>query len=200
MSRVALWVALLGLPVAAFGIRGWVWTPYSVSSDAMAPAVQSQEVVGVWRVLEPAVGDVVAFVPQGESAPSFKRVLAVGPASVSVSGEGGLTVDGDPLAGDESVWMNLTAPGCEDGEHELQTVLIGEREVAVMPGGTALQDVEIPDGSYYLLGDNRPGSSDSRHLGPISSDRILGVATRVLWSSDSCNGDMRWDRIATPLR
>jgi signal peptidase I len=166
----------------------------------MAPSVQSQEIVGVWRVVEPVVGDVVAFVPQGESAPSFKRVVAVGPASVSLSERGGLTVDGALLDGGESVWMQLSAPGCEGGEHELQTLTLGERSVPVVYGGTAVQEVEIPDGSYYLLGDNRPGSSDSRHLGPISSDRILGVATRVLWSSDSCNGNMRWDRIATPLR
>jgi len=35
--------------------------------------------------------------------------------------------------------------------------------------------VEVPDGSWFLLADNREGALDSRWWGPISEDRILGV-------------------------
>jgi signal peptidase I len=82
----------------------------------------------------------------------------------------------------------------------LQTESWGARSGEVFAGGTAITAVVVPPGSVYLLGDNRPGSSDSRHLGPISEEQILGVVSRVLWSRDSCSGGTRWERIGEGLR
>ena len=43
----------------------------------------------------------------------------------------------------------------------------------------------IPEGYYLVLGDNRPHSKDSRHIGLISEDQILGKATWIQWPLSS---------------
>ena len=45
-----------------------------------------------------------------------------------------------------------------------------------MPG-----PVKIPDGSYYVMGDNRTDSEDSRFFGPIPESLIVGRAVAVVW-------------------
>lgn len=42
--------------------------------------------------------------------------------------------------------------------------------------------VQLGNGQYYLLGDNRNNSGDSREFGPVSNDEIRGRAVRRLWS------------------
>lgn len=166
----------------------------------MAPALMEQDVVGLWKWGNPQVGDVVGYIPDEESALSFKRLIAVGPAEIGVGADGGLLVDGVPVQNHGVSSSAFSAPGCGQGELETVVEHWGSSEVEVLPGGTSFTEVTIPAGSVYLLGDNRPASSDSRHVGPISKDRILGVATRVLWARDSCSGSISWERVGLNLR
>jgi len=191
---------VVGLPVLALAARVWVFSPYQVQSDAMAPALFHSEVVGIWKLAEPELGDIVACVPQGESAPGVKRVVAIGPAEVGPGPSGELLVNGSAAFGGSRTQGRLEGIDCAGAELMLQIERWGEQSGGVLAGGTAITAVEIPQGSLYLLGDNRPGSSDSRHLGPISDEQVLGVASRVLWSRDSCSGSMRWERMGEALR
>jgi signal peptidase I len=51
--------------------------------------------------------------------------------------------------------------------------------------------VTIPSGSYYLLGDNRPDSNDSRYIGTIKREDIDGVVSNIIRKEDYDNGK-RW--------
>ena len=137
--------------------------------------------MGLWKRGTPEVGDIVGYVPDEEAAPSFKRVIAVGPAEIDVDSDGALTVNGEPAWREGESLSALSAPGCGIGDIETEVQRWGASVVDVLPGGTGFSPVTVPPGSFYLLGDNRPASSDSRHVGPITEERILGVVTRVLW-------------------
>jgi signal peptidase I len=62
----------------------------------------------------------------------------------------------------------------------------------------AMPPYTVPPGEYFVLGDNRNDSNDSHAWGPLSGDRIFGVARSIYWSQDG-GGSVRWERIGRPL-
>ena len=48
---------------------------------------------------------------------------------------------------------------------------------------------------YWMMGDNRHNSADSRYWGFVPEDHIVGRASTVIFSKDKDNGKIRWNRI-----
>lgn len=60
-------------------------------------------------------------------------------------------------------------------------------------------DVTVPEGKYFMMGDNRDDSADSRYWGFLPEQNIIGKATHVLVSFDSIKHPVRWERVASKI-
>ena len=76
-------------------------------------------------------------------------------------------------------------------------------EVAAIPSVPAMRDFgpyRVPANSYFMMGDNRDNSFDSRYFGAVKRDRILGRATSVVISLDrEHHWEPRWDHFFSSL-
>lgn len=164
-AKLALAVACLGIVLTAAGGSALLlqFHLFRQVSASMSPTLKSGEVV-VGETVSPAelhTGDVVVVDPTGWSftGPALKRVIGTGGERVACCTSGWVTVNGRPL--DEPY-----APSAN--------------------GGMPDYAVTVPAGRFFLLGDNRADSMDSRmFLGqeqgslPASSIRM-----RVVWTAD----------------
>lgn len=81
--------------------------------------------------------------------------------------------DAEPARGDVVVFRSPLDP---------DEVLV--KRISALPGELIASQI-VPAGHYFLLGDNRGNSVDSRRWGPLPRHRIIGRARIVLWSSAS---------------
>ena len=61
--------------------------------------------------------------------------------------------------------------------------------------GDSMAPTMIPADAYFLLGDNRDNSLDSRFIGPFQRQQLLGKAKTIYFSSDPETHRPRWNRI-----
>lgn len=159
----------LGCVVAAVVLFNCVARLTRVDGDSMNNTLQDGEIMLIWSLgYTPKQGDIVVLnktpvLLTGWTEPRaiVKRVIATGGQTVDIDYMAGLVyVDGQPL--DEPYLP----------------------EEMYLPGPTMQQTHwEVPEGSIFVMGDNRNHSTDSRddRLGVIDTDYILGKAVLALW-------------------
>lgn len=138
-----------------------LWMPVlQIYGSSMAPTLQEGEIVISLKGTDFEPGDIVAFYYGNRLL--VKRYIA-GPGSwVDIDEEGNVTVDGVPL---EEPYLLEKALGASDLEYPYQ----------------------VPDERYFLMGDNRETSVDSRHsaVGCVAEEQIVGEIVFRVWPMDS---------------
>lgn len=133
----------------------------SVDGDSMEPTLNTGDRVIISSLFyEPKAGDIVVISqPNEKNKPLIKRIIAVGGQTVRIDGEtGNVYVDGKII--DEDYISGKT--------FEL---------------GDMTEEITVPDGHVFVMGDNREVSWDSRYeaVGTIDERYILGKAYLRVW-------------------
>jgi signal peptidase I len=133
---------------------------YQVDGTSMLPTLQNFQYVLVDKITydfsKPARGDIIVFAfPLDTTKNYIKRVIGVPGDHVIINDAGQISVNG----------ISITEPYVND----LDNSSYGAR------------DIVLGANEYYVLGDNRGGSSDSRAWGPVKRNLIIGRATLVYW-------------------
>jgi signal peptidase I len=165
-----------------------------------------------WHLAEwddPERGDVVVFYSPADGVRLVKRVIGV-PGDVLEMRVNRLYINGkaadyQPL--DPATAGELTRQlGGEARLAELEKETLGGLDHPLMTKPwepsqhRSFGPVTVPPGKFYMMGDNRDNSNDSRYYGPVDRGQIVGRASRVVMSLDPGHSyKPRWHRFFTPL-
>ena len=153
----------------------------------------------------PHRGDIVVFFSPHDGTRLVKRVVGLPGDTIELRGDclvlNGQTVEYKPIAEER---VRDLAPADRALQVYAVEQLPGQRHaVAAIPSVPAARDFgpyQVPEGHYFMMGDNRDNSFDSRFYGPVKRSRIVGQATAVALSFDRAHYWFpRWQRFFRSL-
>lgn len=162
--RLLEWILIVAAAIGtAMLIRTYVAQTFFIPTASMSPTLRIDDRIAIdklsYRIRDPRRGEIVVFRgperTQLAGIDLVKRIVALPGEKVS-SANGRILVDGEPI---DEPYLPKGAAG---------------RNVAFLP-------FEVPAGKYFLMGDNRMVSNDSRIFGAIDRDDIIGRAMIRIW-------------------
>ncbi|MCM2280267.1 MAG: signal peptidase I [Bdellovibrionaceae bacterium] len=195
-----------------FSFRWSLADQYVVPSGSMEPTIQVGDRILVnkmayqmrlpftdWVLAQaesPVRGDIVVFEsPREDRATMVKRLIALPGDRVSID-NGFIEINGVPLANESEVQNAIASSANSDRVYYHETHN-GTKSVAVqrMPELVRPHYAEfvVPDGMYFVMGDNRDNSADSREWGFLPHENLLGRAFAVGWS-------LRWNGLSLDVQ
>jgi signal peptidase I len=153
----------------------------------------------------PHRGDIVVFFSPHDGKRLVKRVVGL-PGDTIELRSNGLVLNGEAVEYKPIAEELLRDVASADRARQVYATeqLPGQRHaVAAIPSVPALRNFgpyRVPEGNYFMMGDNRDDSFDSRYYGPVERRRIVGQATAVVLSFDRARYWLpRWQRFFTSL-
>ncbi len=207
--------AFLPVLLVVLCIRSFLYEPYRIPSGSMQPTLEIGDFIFVNKfayglrlpvtnttVVElgtPERGDVVVFkLPSDPRANFIKRMVGLPGDVVEYRGKR-LSINGEPVELSEPVPVNSASPY---PVHKAVEVLgQASHDVHFMPGRISKEGTfTVPEGQYFVMGDNRDNSRDSRYpaVGFIPEDRLVGRAERI-WFNWEIGSMPEWGRIGDAI-
>ena len=158
--------------------------PFQIPNKAMVPSLLPGDHVIVhraaYRETEPQRGEIVVYRYPDENGKLFMhRVIGLPGDQVQIS--------------DQMVMINGESLVESSVQHTDRSMMAGNVRDNLGP-------VTVPSDAYFVMGDNREESLDSRFLGSIQKEQILGQVVVVYWSVDPSTSTPRWERLNQPVR
>ena len=192
-------------------IRSFVFEPFRIPSGSMMPTLLEGDFIFVKKYSyglrlpvtetkvietgEPRRGDVVVFrLPSDPSINYIKRVIGL-PGDTVVYERHRLTINGERVNLERSDDGEWNAPVyVEDLDGRLHDILVMSPEYS-----TRDNTYRVPEGHYFVMGDNRDRSKDSRFIGAIPEEFLVGEAVRI-WMHFVPWNMPDWGRIGTKIQ
>lgn len=166
-------LTFLAALVIAFVVRSFIFQPVYVDGDSMFPTLRHGEIMYVSKT---SYGTSFFGIPGTDIGFDF-------------------TVGGDPER------FDVVVCHYDDGDYNVVKRVVGlpgdtvelrkgvlyvngrayEEDFIYYPGESNFGPVTVPEGEYFLMGDNRTNSKDSRAVGTVSRKEIVGKVTAVIW-------------------
>jgi len=189
--------------ILALFVRTWVFQAFKIQTGSMEQNLLigdhlvvnkflfAPTATGLERALLPVTtikrGDVVVFkYPEEPERDFVKRVIGL-PGETLELREKRVYINGQRL--DEPYVFYLEPPGQMTGQHEATTFDLRERYGPVV----------VPTDAYFMMGDNRDNSQDSRYWGFLPRSYVKGKALMVYWSYESGREDYRDDGLVAAI-
>lgn len=156
-KEILSWIGCFTIAIAAaLFIVTFIGQRVEVDGQSMEPTLQDRDNLICdklsYRFSDPERYDIVIIYPDEEKDKRWiKRVIGLPGEEVFIDNDGTIYIDGEPL--EESYG----------------------KEVIADPG-LASEPIQLGEDEYWVMGDNRNHSSDSRVIGPVPKSRILGKA------------------------
>lgn len=192
-------------------IRSFAAEPFRIPSGSMIPTLHAGDFILVNKISygvrppvigtrlfgsgQPERGEVAVFrYPADPSQDYIKRVVAI-PGDEVRYADRRLFINGEPV---EQVRRGAYEGPRTDAEAEVFRETLGEISYDILihpgsPGGSF--EYTVPEDHYFVLGDNRDRSADSRMWGPVSDDQLVGRAFLIWMSWDGVESRIAWERI-----
>ncbi len=197
-------------------VRSFLFEPFRIPSSSMVPTLLVGDFIFVnkyvyglrlpvinqkiWEIGDPRRGDVMVFrLPSDPSINYIKRLVGL-PGDTVMYRNRRLFINGEIVESERA--------GKYQGESQRGSLLYNEslggveHDILLMPGRRSLEGTFIvPEGYYFMMGDNRDNSRDSRYpgVGIVPDKNIVGKAVRI-WMNWEFPKMPRWSRIGHEIK
>lgn len=174
-------------------LRSFLVEPFQIPSSSMVPTLLVGDYIlvnkfaygirlpvlnsKVVEIGEPRRGDVMVFFPPHDSRYFIKRVIGLPGDRISYSGKV-LTVNGRTIPQSLVAQLPPLNPSYQISEENLDDVTHFVRKELLRSGPDNFE-VTVAPGHYFVMGDNRDNSSDSRVWGQVPEENIVGKAFAI---------------------
>jgi signal peptidase I len=185
-SLIELVVTVAVAVALALLIQAFIVKPYRIPSPSMVPTLKvGQRILANRLISHPSVGDIVVFHPP-------RGADTQNPVCGNPNQGGGHDQPCDQPTADESsqtfIKRVIGGPGDRIQIQNGHVIRNGVREkdsyIAPCSGDSSCsfrQSVVVPPGHYFMMGDNRGASDDSRFWGPVPDSWVIGQAFFTYW-------------------
>lgn len=204
--------------LAVLLLRSFLIEPFRIPSGSMMPTLLVGDFIlvnkyrygirlpvlnkKVYELDEPERGDVVVFrFPKDPGVDYIKRVVGV-PGDHVVYRDKTLFINGEKIAQIPQgnyigMGSGLSMSGADLRREDLTGV---KHDILVVPKIRGVNsDVVVPEGHYFVMGDNRDNSNDSRYWGFVPEENLVGKAFMIWMNWDSAADGVGWGRIGDSI-
>ncbi len=176
-------IVILAAFVLSQALRIWVFASFYIPSGSMETTLLINDKILVNKLAYDfhgvSRGDIVVFSnPPADTAEApgtdlVKRVIGLPGETIWSAPNGTIYINGKPLS---EPWLNQSA--IKDPGLRVCSVLVTQREAT---GNTSCTPYKIPANSYFMMGDNRGFSMDSRYFGAVNKAYFVGKVDLIYW-------------------